>query len=61
MKTKLVFSYICAGSLGPAHALFLVGDSVLGDHQGSRLFDSVGLPVEYLSSSGPSIVLSTFP
>lgn len=39
-----------AGGLGPAHVCSLV-DS--GSPQGSRVVDSVGLPVESLFSSGP--------
>ena len=42
------------GSLGPAHACSLVGDPVSRSPQGSGLVDSVGLPVESLSSSGLS-------
>ena len=37
----------------------LVGDSVSENPQWSRLVDYVGLPVETLSASGPSILLST--
>jgi hypothetical protein len=33
--------------------------SVSEGSQGSRLFDSSGLPVEFLSPSGPSIFLPT--
>ena len=55
MKTKLQI-YICAqwwdegAYRGPAHAHSLVGGPVSGTPQGYRLVDSVGLPVEFLSS-----------
>jgi hypothetical protein len=52
MKTKLHTCYICMGIVGPDLALSLVGDSVSGSPQGSRLVDFVGLPVEFLSSLG---------
>jgi hypothetical protein len=42
MKMELHIS-MCAGSLGPAHACFLVGVPVTGNLPGSRLADSVGL------------------
>lgn len=51
--------YMCRG-LGPTHAQSLVGDSVFGRPQGSRLVDSAGLPVGSLSSLGRAILL-TFP
>jgi hypothetical protein len=38
--------------------LALVGGSVCGNPQGFRLVDSLGLPVQSLSSSGPLILLS---
>ena len=61
MKTKLHFCYICEGGLGPDHAHFLVESSVSGNPQGSRLVDYVGLPVEFLSLSGPAILPPTLP
>ena len=61
MKTKLLICLICAGDLDPAHACSLVGDSISGSPQGSRLVDSVGLLVESLSPPAPSIMSSTLP
>ena len=49
METKLLICYICAKGLGPACAHSLVGGSVSERLQGSRLVDSVDLPVESLS------------
>jgi hypothetical protein len=46
--------------LGPAWAHSLVGDSVPGNPQGSRLIDYIGILVESLSSLGPSFLLPTF-
>jgi hypothetical protein len=47
--------------LHPAHVCFLVGGSVSGSPQGSRLVDSVvGHPVEFLSLLDPSILPPTF-
>lgn len=43
MKTKLLIHF-CQG-LGPAHDQSLVADSGSRNPQGSRLSDSVGLPV----------------
>jgi hypothetical protein len=59
METKMLTCYICAGGLSPAHAHSLVDNSVSGSPQGSRFVDSVGLPVESLSSSGSLIFLSS--
>ena len=47
--------------VGPAHVCSLVGVSVSGSPQRSRLVDSVGLLVESRSSSGPSIIPPTPP
>jgi hypothetical protein len=55
MKTKLLICYICAGGLGSAHAYSLLGDSVSKSTHGSRLVDSIVLPLYSLSSSSPSI------
>jgi hypothetical protein len=41
--------------LGPGHALSLVAGSVYGSLQGSRIFDSVVLPVNSLSYLVPSV------
>ena len=46
--------YMCRG-LGLACVCSLVGGSVSGSPQGSRLVDSVGLFVESLSTLGPAI------
>jgi len=51
----------CGGSLGLAHVCSLVGGSVSERPQGSRLVDSVGLPVPFLSPLGPSILPPTLP
>jgi hypothetical protein len=51
MKAKLLICSICAGGPGPARAHSLVGDSVPGNHYGSWLVDSVGLPVFSPSSN----------
>jgi hypothetical protein len=56
MKNKLPTSDICTGELRPAHDCSLAGNSVSGTHQGIRLVDTVDLPVESLSSLGPSIL-----
>ena len=61
MKTKLLTCYICARDLGAPIASCLLGDSVSGKPQGSRLVDSVGLSVESLTSSGPSVLPPTLP
>ena len=44
------------GGQGPVHLWSLVGGLVSENPQRSRLIDSLGLPVEFLSSSGPSIL-----
>ena len=66
MQTNLYFCYICAGhwgagGLGATGISSSVGDSDSGSPQGSRLFDSIGLPVESLSSLGPSVLPPTLP
>jgi len=52
METELHICYICAGGFSPAVVLCSVGGSVSESSQGSRLANSVGLTVEFLSSSG---------
>ena len=47
--------------LSLAHMYSLVGGSVFESSQGSRLVDSVGLPVEFLSHSGLSVLPPTLP
>jgi hypothetical protein len=47
--------------LGPDHACSLVGGSVSGSPQGSRLVNSVGLLIESLSPLGSSIVPPSLP
>jgi len=56
MKTKLHICY-----LGPVHAHSLVGGSVSESRRWSRLVDSVGLFVESLLFSGPSVLPPTLP
>ena len=53
MRSKLLICYICAGGLGPICAHSVVGDSVSGSPQVSRLFNSVDLPVESISCLVP--------
>jgi hypothetical protein len=57
MKTKLDIYYKCAGCLSPVHACSLVGSSISGSSQGSRLINSIGFSVGFLSSSDPSTLL----
>jgi hypothetical protein len=52
-----VLCYICAGGLSLAHVCSLVGGSVSGRFQGSRLVDTVGLPMGLPSPEG----LRSFP
>jgi hypothetical protein len=59
MKTKLHICYICAVGLRPASIYSLVGSLVSVSPQESRLVDSVGLPVEFLSPPGPTIFSPT--
>jgi hypothetical protein len=63
MKTKLHICYVCMGvvGLGPVHVWSLVGGLVSGSRQESRLVESVSLPVESLSFSGPAILPLTPP
>ena len=42
--------------LGPAHECSFVGDSVYENPQWFRWVVTVGLPVEFLSPSGPSVL-----
>jgi hypothetical protein len=56
MKTELPVCYICAWGLFPAPVCPLVGGSDSESSQESRLVDPVGLPVEFPSLSGPSIL-----
>jgi hypothetical protein len=58
MKTKPHNYYICAEGLGLSHACTLVGRSVSVGNHGSRLVDSVGFLVSFLS---PLILLSSLP
>ena len=60
MKTKMN-CYICAGGLGPACAGSLVGGSVPGRPQGSRLVDTLGLIVGSVSFPGPTSLPPTLP
>jgi hypothetical protein len=53
---SLFATYVGGGVPGLAHASSLVGGSVSGSTQRSRLIDSFGLPVEPLSSLGLSIL-----
>jgi hypothetical protein len=61
MKTKLHICYVCAGGLNPVHACSLVGGSVSGSPQGSRVkwfcWSSSGV----LILLGPSIFPPTLP
>jgi hypothetical protein len=54
LKTRYILSHW--GQTIPAHVSSLVVGSVSGSSQGSRLVDSVGLLVEFLSLLGPSIL-----
>ena len=56
-ENQMHICYICVGNLGSAHVGSLVGGSVSESPQGSRLVDSVGLPVEFL----PPLRLQYFP
>ena len=53
--------HTCWGDLGPAGVCFLVGGLVCGSSQGSRLVDTVGLPMGLPSPSIPSILPLTLP
>ena len=62
VKTKLHICYICVrGRLCSAYVSSLVCGSVSEDVQGFMLVDYVGLPVEFLSPSGPSNLPLTLP
>jgi hypothetical protein len=58
MKIELNICYVCTGGLGPA---VYADRSVSESWQESKLVDSVSLPVEFLSPSGPSILPPTLP
>ena len=45
------------GDPGPPHVCSLVGDPVSESPEESRIVDSVGLPVEFLSPVGPANLL----
>jgi hypothetical protein len=53
------FCYICTWGLEPAHVFSLVGVSVSGSSQESRLVDTLGLPGGLPFPSGPSNVTLT--
>jgi hypothetical protein len=58
MKTKLHICYMCVGGLDSDHACSLVGGSVSGSPPGSRLVDSVGHPMKFISPLGAPNSLS---
>ena len=60
-KTKLQICYICAGPLGLALDNFLVGGSVSESAKMSRLVDSSGLHLEFLTLLGTTILSPAFP
>ena len=60
IKSKLHIRYIFPRELGPAHIWFLVVVSVSGITEVFRVVDSIGLPVESLPFSGPSILPQIF-
>jgi hypothetical protein len=60
METELHICYICARGLLLVCLCSLVDGSVSESSQRSRLVDSVGLPVEFLSPSGLSIFPQLF-
>jgi hypothetical protein len=53
MKKELRIYYLCVVSLGPNLVCCLIEGSVPEHPKVSRIVDSVGLPVEFLSSLGP--------
>jgi hypothetical protein len=61
MKTDLHICYICVGGLGPDCISCLVRGSVSESPQGTKLVESIGLPVEFLTTSGPPILPETLP
>jgi hypothetical protein len=58
MKTKLNICYICEGRPRSSLCLIFGWWFSLWEPQGSRLVDSVGLPVEFLSPLGAAILPS---
>jgi hypothetical protein len=59
MTIELDICYICVEGLGPAHVCSLVGGSVSESPLRYELVDSVGLPVEFLSPSGSTVLPPT--
>ena len=59
MVTQLRICCIYVGGLIPAHVYSLVGGLASEKSLRSRLVDSVGPPVEFLSLAGPSILPPT--
>jgi hypothetical protein len=60
-KTELHICYICTGHrVARFCPCSLVGGLVSKSPQGSRLFDTVVLPVEFLTPSGPSVFSQLF-
>ena len=56
MKTELSICYLCSRGLVPAvYAIWFIAQS-LECPPGSRVVEIVDLPVEFLISSGPSIL-----
>jgi hypothetical protein len=51
--------YICEGGHRPAHVCFLIGNSFSESSQGSRVVDTVGLPMGSLSPSALSVLPPT--
>jgi hypothetical protein len=60
-QTRQFHAIYVPGSLKPACACSLVSFSVSGSSKGSRLVETIVLPVEFLSPSGSSIFPSTLP
>ena len=61
MKTKLHICYTYVWRvLDTAHVCSLVGGSVSESPEGSRLIDTVGFSVEFLSPSGPQFFPQLF-
>jgi hypothetical protein len=63
MKTELHICYICGRGGGYVQPLcVLLGRWFrLGQPQGSKLVDYVGLPVKFISPSGPAILSPILP
>jgi hypothetical protein len=57
METDVACLYICAEAITSFYLCSLVGGSVSESSQRSRLVDSVGPPMGFLSLSGPTIPL----